>query len=179
MRKIIWISGSIAGAIMIFSWFIMGMVWQSEDGTFDFDKGEVIGYTAMLLALSTVFLGIKVYRDRHLDGIISFKTAFLTGLYIVLVASGIYVVGWMVYYPNFMPDFADKYQKHQVEKLDAEPDLTEEEKQEQIAEMEEWMEMYKNPFVMAGFTFLEIFPIGLVVAILSALILKRKPQPAT
>ncbi|MFT5568397.1 MAG: hypothetical protein ACI9RP_000429 [Cyclobacteriaceae bacterium] len=41
-------------------------------------------------------------------------------------------------------------------------------------EMDAWVEMYENPFIMAGLTFMEFFPIGLIGALLSAAILRRK-----
>ena len=52
---------------------------------------------------------------------------------------------------------------------------TEAELQEKAAEMANFKEMYKNPLFVVVVTFLEVFPVGLIVALVSALILKRKP----
>ena len=139
----------------------------------DFELGELIGYASMILALSTVFFGVKSYRDKQRNGFISFKDAFLNGLIIVLIASVIYVVGWMIYYPNFMPDFADQFLQHEQAKLMKEG-LAQEVVDRKMAEMKNMMAMYDNPVLMAGLTFLEIFPVGVVVALVSAFILKRK-----
>lgn len=92
---------------------------------------------------------------------------------IVLIASVLYVIGWMIYYPNFIPDFADQYLDFQKQLLQ-EQGVSGAVYDTRIAELEKFNEMYKKPLIMAGFTFLEIFPVGLVVALISAYILKRK-----
>ena len=159
--------GLISGGLIVASWFItLGM----EENP-DFGMAEVLGYIIMIAALSAVFLGVKSIRDEK--GSLSFKEAFFNGLGITLVASIIYVVGWMIYMPNFAPDFADKYTASQVE-LVQQMDISEEEKQAEIDELNEWMETYKQPHVMAAMTFAEIFPVGLLVTLISSFILKRK-----
>lgn len=166
--------GAIGALVMTTSWWLGQLLFPQQEGEpYDFSQGEFFGYAAMILALTAVFIGIKRHRDKELSGVISFKSAFVMGLYIVLVASVIYVVGWMIYYPNFMPDFADQYAEYQVMQY-KEAGLSTDEIAQKQKEMREWMEMYENPVVMAGITFMEIFPIGLIVAIISALILKRK-----
>lgn len=165
--------GIIAGIIMIASWFLFNLLFNSE-GVVDFSQGAVIGYAAMVLALIAIFIGVKNYRDKQLNGAINFKQAFLTGLYIVLIASVIYVIGWMVYYPNFMPDFSDKYAEYQIQQFES-SGLPAAEIEEKKVEMQQWMELYENPVIMAGMTFMEFFPIGLLGALISAFILKRKP----
>ena len=159
--------GLISGGLIVSSWFLtLGF----EDDT-DFSSAEILGYIIMIAALSAVSLGLKSIRDEK--GTLSFKEAFFNGLGITLVASFIYVVGWMIYVPSFAPDFADKYAASQVQLIE-EMNIEEEEKQEQIAEVTEWIETYKQPHVMAAVTFAEIFPTGLIITLISSLILKRK-----
>lgn len=151
--------GAIAGLVMTTSWWLTQLIFPQQDGAiYDFSKGELFGYAAMILALTAVFIGIKQHRDKALGGEISFKKAFVMGLYIVLVASVFYVVGWMIYYPNFMPDFADQYAEYQMQQYVA-SGLSQDEISQKQQEMQEWIEMYKNPLVMAGMTFGEIFPV--------------------
>ena len=79
----------------------------------------------------------------------------------------------MIYYPNFMPDFMDQYTANEIASLKA-GGLTGTELEAKIKEMEVFNEQYKNPLIMAGITFLEVFPVGLIVALLSAFLLKKK-----
>lgn len=158
---------------MVTSFFVGGLLFGTEpDGQY-IEFGEILGYASMILALSSVFFGVKAYRDKQRNGIISFKDAFLNGLIIVVIASAIYVIGWMFYYPNFMPDFADQYQSQEITKIEA-SGLPQEQIEEKIHSLKTQMEYYKNPFVMAGVTFMEIFPVGLVIALICAFILKKK-----
>ena len=74
MKRLIYF-GLLAGIINVIGWFVLDALFQGDD--FDFSLGETLGYTAMLIALSTVFFGIKSYRDQELNGQITFKNAFL------------------------------------------------------------------------------------------------------
>ncbi len=139
----------------------------------NFSIGEVLGYLSMIVALAFVFVGIRSYRDKHKGGIISFKDAFFNGLIIVLVASVIYVLGWEIYYPNFWPDFAEQYVDGQMASL-VDKGLSESELASKKAEMDSWAVSYKNPIIRMPQVFMEIFPVGLIIAIFSALILKKK-----
>jgi hypothetical protein len=168
--------GLISGLVMVSSWWLTQLIFpQAEGETYDFTRGEWLGYISMLLALTAVFVGVKQHRDQYLDGLISFKDALKMGLYIVLVASVVYVVGWMIYYPNFMPDFADQYAASQVASYEA-SGLSEAEIESKKQELKDWMELYENPFIMMGMTFMEIFPVGIVVSLITAVILKRKEK---
>ena len=162
--------GSISGLIIVASWFATYFI---SGGDLHFGGSEVLGYLVMLLALTAVFLGVKNKRDSEAQSTFTFKEGFLTGLGIVVVASIIYVVGWMIYMPNFAPDFVDKYAASQIELIQS-SDAAQSEKETQISELKSSMENYKKPHVMAAFTFIEIFPVGLIVALISALVLKRK-----
>jgi hypothetical protein len=47
--------------------------------------------------------------------------------------------------------------------------------QARLQEVSRYKELYKNPFFNAVLTFIEPFPIGLVITLISALALRRKP----
>ena len=163
--------GTLAGLLNILFWFLLDRIFQDEN--FDFSLGEILGYAAMLIALSMVFLGVKEHRDKQLNGRISFKGAFLKGLVIVLVASIIYVIGWEIYYPNFQADFGEKYADYIATSLE-ESGLSAEEIATEKQNMQEWMEKYKNPLYRIPITLSEILPVGLLVTFISALLLKKK-----
>jgi hypothetical protein len=140
-----------------------------------FTQGLVIGYTAIVLSFLLVFFGIRSYRDNVGNGQITFLKAFAVGISITLISCVCYVVTWEVVYYNFLPDFWDKYGAHLVEKLraaGASPAAIE----AKLQEVAKYKELYKNPLLNAVLTFIEPFPIGLVITLISALVLRRKPQ---
>jgi hypothetical protein len=128
-----------------------------------------------VLSFLLVFFGIRSYRDNIGNGQITFLKAFAVGISITLISCVCYVVTWEVIYYNFLPDFWDKYGAHLVEKLrasGASPAAV----QARLQEVAKYKELYKNPFFNAVLTFIEPFPIGLVITLISALALRRKLQ---
>jgi len=67
MKKIVLTFGLMSGAI--FAAVIAVMVPLS--GVTDFDKQEIVGYTAMVLAFLLVFFGIRSYRENVSGGAIT------------------------------------------------------------------------------------------------------------
>jgi hypothetical protein len=129
----------------------------------------------MVVVFSLTFFGIRNYRNKELNGEISLGKAFKTGTFIVLLGSTMYVVVWLFYYYLFVPDFIDKYILHVLKEATREG-ASAHELATKTKEMDSFKEMYKNPLFVILTTFAEVLPIGLVVAFVSALILKRKPQ---
>jgi hypothetical protein len=171
MKKIIIVCGLIAGFIVT-ALMLAEMTKCISDP--NFEGSMLLGYTTMLVAFSFIFVGIKNYRDKHSDGIISFGKALKIGLLITLVASTIYVVVWMIDYYYFIPDFYEKYSAHiirDMQKAGASAAAI----QKQIAQNKSDGQMYRNPLFCAMFTYLEILPVGIIVSLIAALILKRKP----
>jgi len=168
MTRVVLIFGLLAGAVLS----VMMVVNIAFIDRIGFDRAEIIGYTTMVLAFLMVFFGIRSYRDNIYGGTISFGKAFGIGLLITLVASACYVTTWEVIYYWFAPDFAEKYGAYMLEKA-RQAGATEQELATRAAEMAEFREMYKNPLINAGITFIEVFPIGLAVTLVSAGILRR------
>jgi hypothetical protein len=172
MKKNVLVFGLIAGAIVSFF-----MVWHMATGidTGNWDNAMLIGYASMIVAFSFVFVGIKNYRDKYNGGVITFGKAFMTGLWITLIASTMYVVVWMIYYHFFVPDFMDKYAAHMIEDAKA-AGQTAAQIEKQMEEIAWYKEMYKNPLFVFLFTYLEILPVGLLITLISSFILKRKQK---
>jgi hypothetical protein len=169
MKKIILVSGLIAGLILALVMFIS---FNLMDDHFD-ASGMIIGYSSMILAFSLIFVAVKNWRDKHNNGIISFGTAFKIGLLITLIASSMYVLAWMIEYHFFIPDFMDKYADHSLQQA-KDAGASAAELARQTTEMEGFKEMYKNPVMVVLLTYTEVLPVGLVVSLICALILKRK-----
>ncbi len=176
MKKIVLVCGLIAGLIVSSVMVIVVATGQHNN------NGMLIGYASMVMAFSLIFVGVKNYRDHYNGGSISFKKAFTIGLLITLVAATCYVITWLVDYYFFIPDFADKYAAVELEKLKA-TGATPQQVATQKATLDRFTSMYKNPFFNALITYSEIVPVGLIISLISALVLKRKtvilPVPAT
>jgi Protein of unknown function (DUF4199) len=171
MKKTVLKFGLISGAI-IAGLMLATIPFMHQIG---FDYGMVVGYTSMLLAFLLVFFGIRSYRDNVSNGHITFKRAFAVGILITLISSLCYVITWEIVYFNVMPDFADKYSNHVVEKMRNSGASTEQISQ-QSEKMKELKVMLDNPLYNGLMTFTEPFPVGLLVTTISALILRRKPK---
>ena len=150
-----------------------------ESGKLDLSNGELIGYTTMVLALSLIFFGVKSYRDKQLDGSITFGNSLIIGLLITVVASAIYVLSWEIIYQNMYPDFMEKITEHYMQQK-IKSGGTDEEITKLKKEMNGYAEMYKSmPFRMA-LTFAEIAPVGIIISLISAALLRKKKfLPAT
>ena len=174
MKKTVLTFGLIGGAIMAAMMFAT-LPFVDKIG---FEKGEIVGYTTMILAFMLVFFGIRSYRENVSGGRISFGRAFAVGILITLVACVCYVVAWEILYFKFMPDFVDKYASYMVEKVRA-SGASQQAIDAQLQQMNSFKAMYNNPFINAAMTFVEPFPVGLIVTLISAAILRKKANAAT
>ena len=171
MKKIILTYGLISGAIA--AALMLGMGLYLGDSPENFENGEIFGYTGIILSMLFVFLGVRAYRDQVAGGQLSFGRGFQVGILITLISCICYVLAWQVVYRTLMPNFMEHYMTYtlaQMEKSGA----TATQIAEKSAEMKKFGEMYKNPLVNMAFTFIEPFPIGLLVTLLSAGILRKK-----
>ncbi len=175
MRKIILTFGSIAGLVIIGSIILGALLARSESTKFS----ELVGYLVMIVALSVIFVGIKRYRDRELGGVIKFGPALLLGLGISLVAGVVYVVSWEVYLSLTDYAFIHEYTQATIEAKKA-AGLSGEDLDALVASMETMKQRYANPLFRLPMTFLEIFPVGLLISLISAAVLRKSNfMPAT
>jgi len=131
----------------------------------------LVGYTAMILAFSVIFVAIKKQRDEN-GGTITFGKAFGTALLITIITSSIYVIAWLVNYHFFMPDFMEKYAATSIKAAHA-AHLSPQQLKEKIDSINQMKEMYSSTFWVILFTYAEILPVGLIISLIAALILKR------
>jgi Protein of unknown function (DUF4199) len=171
MKRIVLTYGLMAGAIVGAMILITMPMYQS--GTLNLDNGELLGYTTMTIALSLIFFGIKTHRDKNLGGEISFWKAVQVGLLIMLVAGAVYALCWEVSYRNIGEEFMAKMTQHYIDREKAEG-ATETELAKTKADWESFSEMYKNPFIRFGVTIMEITPVGVILTLISAALLRRK-----
>ena len=173
MKRIVLTFGLISGALMaIFMFATMPFIDR-----IGFDRGLIVGYTNIVLAFVLVFFGIRSYRENIGGGTITFGRAFTVGILIAVISSVCYVIAWLILYHTLLPDFFDKYAAHMIEKTRA-SGATPEAIQAQTQEMDHMKQLVKNPLIHAGFVFLEPFPVGLVITLISSVILRKKPGRA-
>src|SRR5277367_969562 len=175
MKKIVLTFGLISG-LMISVLAGGSLLIANRLGSF---HSMVLGYTIMVASFLLIYFGIRSYRDNTLAGQISFGRAFACGILITLITCVCYVAMWEILYFNFMPHFMDSYFAaliHKAQSSGLDPATI----AAKVAEIQHSQQLYQNPFVNMAYTFIEPFPVGLIITLISAAILRRKTpaQPA-
>jgi hypothetical protein len=169
MKKIVLTFGLISGVIVS---VLMGGSLLLAD-KIGLSHSMILGYTIMVASFLLVYFGIRSYRDNVLAGQISLGRAFTCGILITLIATVCYVAMWEVLYFNYMPHFMDSYfaaQIHQVQAAGLDSATT----AARVAAIQHSQELYQNPLVNMAYTFMEPLPVGLLITLISAAILRRK-----
>ncbi len=168
-RKILFY-GVIAGLISGGALFIMTVTAShSLGGTFDM----IVGYLTMLIALTTIFIAIKRHRDVDLGGVIKFWPALGLGLSISVIAGILYVTAWDLTLVLTHMDFAGGYAKAMIADAQARG-VTGAALAKVTAEMDQFKTQYANPLYRWPMTFIEIFPVGVLVSLISAGLLRNR-----
>ncbi len=151
----------IISAVVIFVLF--AAFWIFIGTSMDYSTSEIIGYVTIGLAMVFVFLGIKTYRDKEGNGAISFGKGFQIGTLIALFPSAaIFIFTALLFMMK-----GEEFLAYSLENMkDAGSEA-------QLAQFEANKELFMNPFFQGGVMFLTVFLIGVVVAAVSALILKK------
>jgi uncharacterized protein DUF4199 len=169
MLKTILTWGLVAGLVVGIPMFAITLTLQGHIGG---SYGMLVGYLTMLVALSAVFVGVKRYRDIELGGVIGFWPAFGVGLGISIVAGILYVLAWEVT-QSFLPmDFGAAYAKEYIEQQQA-AGVSGEALAKITAEMDAFTRNYHNPAFRLPMTFIEIFPVGVLVSLVTAALLRN------
>ena len=154
MDKIIYRNGFLGGLLVSTTMIITTIFMKANPGA---EPNMVLGFSSIFLSF---LFGIKQQEAlKKMDN--CFWNSFKTGLYISLIISTIYVLVWLVIYYNFYPEFMENYSNIVLNNT----------KPEELAakslEMEQMKEAYKNPIVVILYTYFEVFPLGIIVSILT------------
>ncbi|HSS21978.1 MAG TPA: DUF4199 domain-containing protein [Pyrinomonadaceae bacterium] len=171
MKKTILTFGLISGAVAALLMFVT-MLFADRIG---FERGFIVGYTTIVVSLILVPFGIRSYRENVGAGYITFGRAFAVGILISLISGICYVVAWEIVYYNFLPDFAEKYTAYAVEKARA-SGASQQTIEATIQEMKNMKSLLDNPLTNALMSFIEPFPVGLVITLISSVILRKKKK---
>ncbi len=157
--------GLITGLILFLGAILLGK-------GLSYSTQEVLGYASMVASLSFIFFGIKHYRDKVNEGVLSLGKAIVIGLLIsVLVGIGVAIADY-IYTTVINPDFADEYLETMLKTM--EDSMTADEFQIKKAELEQQMQDYGGSGFMAFLMFFTVVLIGFVISLISGLILQRK-----
>ena len=167
MKKIVLKFGVLSGLTVAVPMVVMLALGRLEEG------GLIYGYSMMVLAFLFVFFGIRSYRETVGDGAVTFGKAFQVGLLITLITCAFYVVTWEIYFFGFDQNFAATYAAATIEKLRASGATAAAIAAEQ-KKMDDFQRLYANPLYNVGMTLMEILPVGLIMTLVSAGILRRK-----
>src|ERR1035438_2139076 len=174
MKRIVLKFGLISGVISS-TLMMITIPFQDKIG---FGHSLIVGYTTIVASFLLVYFGIRSYRNNVGGGKISCGRAFAVGISITLVTCVFYVCTWEVVYFFFMPDFMVKYSAHVIQQARA-AGASEAAIQAKTLELQKSAEAYKTPLVNVAMTFIEPFPVGLLITLISAAVLRRKASPQT
>jgi hypothetical protein len=167
MKRVVWTFGLIAGAVLS----VMMVVTLPFEQSFE-RVAEVVGYTTMVLAFLLIYFGIRSYRDNVDDGSVGFGRALAIGVLITVISSICYTATWeAIYFKS--PNVAARFDSLAIEKA-RKGAASAQEIQKKTAETQRYLALYKNPFINAAMTFLEPLPVGLVMTLVSAGVLRRR-----
>ena len=144
---------------------------HADDSRHDPGKRCAVRITRDAARLTLVFVGIKHYRDKALGGVIRFVPALGVGLGISAVASLFWVIGWELTLATGF-DFGSAYTQSVIAAAEARGAPAAE--IEQIkADSAEFLSLYANPLFRLGVTFMEKFPLGVLISVISAALLRN------
>jgi len=162
--------GLIAGLVVAIP---MNVMILATPGHLPLAYGMVFGYVTMLVALSAVFIAIKRYRDGELGGVIGFWPALALGIGISVIAGIIYSLAWELSLALSHADFASAYANTLIAEKKA-AGASAEAIAKLTAEMDAFKVQYANPLYRMPMTFTEIFPVGVLVSLISAALLRNR-----
>lgn len=173
MKKIVLTFGFISGVVSMLLMFLT-MTFLDRIG---FDTAAIVGYTGIVVSLLLVPFGIRSYRENIGAGHITFGRAFAVGILITLISCICYVGAWEIVYfkLHWFPDFADKYTAYAVEKARA-SGASQQTIEATLQEMKQMKSTLDNPLTAAAVVFVEPFPVGLIITLVSSAVLRKKKK---
>jgi len=132
---------------------------------------EIAGYLIMLISMIFVFIGIKYYRDKENNGVLTFWQGLKIGILIVLIPSVAFGLFDLLYTEVINPGWMENYYSKMVEHIQK---TTAPEKLEAaLKKLQANKEMFSNPAMQFLLMALTVFIIGFIVTIISSLALRR------
>jgi hypothetical protein len=173
MKKTVLTFGLLSGAVSVAMMFAT-IPFVEQIG---FDHMLVVGYTTIVISFLFVYFGMRSYRDNVLGGTMTFGKGFNAGILITLISCVCYVAAWLVIYYTVMPDFGERYGAYLLADLQAKG-ASQAEVDALVKSSADMSAMLANPLTNAALTFTEPFPVGLLITLISAAVLRKKAADA-
>ena len=172
MKKNVWKYGLLSGLALA----LMGAATVPFEHKYRVSDSVAmaVGYTVMVLSFLIVFVGVKHYRDTECGGAITFGRAFAAGALMMLLTCACYVLLWEVLVATVEKNFAHQYAAGMIQRAQS-SGLQGAALEAKIAEAHKFEVTYANPLYRMGMTLLEPLPVGIVLSLVTAGILRRKP----
>lgn len=167
MKRVIIKYGGLGGLIMV-GFFMVSYLFMKQ---ISMSTQELLGFASIFIGLSFVFFGIKSYRDKELNGQISFGRALGTGVLIALVAATLLGLFDTLYVSFAYPEFYEEYYEVQVQAVREQ--YTGQELTNQLTEMEAMKKLAMQPWFTFVLMFLNVFVLGFIVSLISAFVLRK------
>ena len=174
MKKTVLVYGFISGGVMAALVFITCMIYKRNG----FSHGEIVGYTGMLASFAFIYLGMVSYRNKVGGGQVKYGQALLIGVLIAFISSTCYVISWDIVFHTMFPDFMDKYAADALAQLQ-QKGASAAEIAKKTQELQGYKDMYKNPVTMVLLTYMECFPVGVVISLICAFLVRLKKKART
>ena len=169
MKKVVlvygFLSGAVAAALMLAT---LPFVDQLKGG-----RGLVVGYTGIVLSALLIFFGVRSYRENVGGGTITFGRGFQVGILIALISSACYVATWELVYFKLSPNMCDRMFSGQIEQIKA-SGQPQDKIDEQLHQVDVMKHLMANPITNSALAFIEPFPVGLLITLISAAVLRKK-----
>jgi hypothetical protein len=162
----------LAGALVVGAFMVAGSLTWANGGQAPPENGVAVGYLTQLVALTAVFLGIKHHRDVALGGVIKFFPALGIGLAISAVAALGWVVGWEIVLAMSNIDFPAMMKEQMLAQAQARG-ASEAELQKIAADAASFAQLYMTPPIRWSISFIEMFPVGVLVSLVAAGLLRN------
>ena len=163
MKKFVLRYGLIGGCLIVglglLNWFFIAQM-------FGYNASEIFGYLSIILALLCIPLGIKYFRDKLNDGMVSFGEGFKIGMGITFVTSIIMFFYSMLFWVLAGDDFMKWREKV----------LTESELKQAQLQMAEMPDFVLSPWFQGLVMLLTVFLIGMIINLVSSLALKNSKK---
>ncbi len=161
------ISGLITGLIMFAS-----TLYENKYG---FDTTPAfVGYLGIVVVFIPLYMGIKSFRQSEGGGYITFMKAMNVGVVTVAVSAVFYAISKLLIFYCLTPDYPEKYSAYIVHVIKS-SGLNLQDTVPAKQQMVQLKEMTKNPLIFGANEFTFPLPLGIIMTLICAAILRKKP----